>query len=139
MTKRVVVTAVVLALGISFVGRATSYAEELTACVRANGIMYLIGPQYRKQTCRNHEAQVALNTAGPQGPQGPQGEQGPQGLQGIQGPIGATGTQGEPGPQGVQGEQGPVGPQGPPGESSWNEERIQSLEDRIVRLEHYHF
>ena len=101
MTKKVVVIALVTALGISFVGGATSYAEELTACVRANGIMYLIGPQYRKQTCHKRETQVTLNTTGLPGPQGPQGEQGPQGDPGPQGPAGASGPQGPAGADGT--------------------------------------
>lgn len=73
----------------------TTQASELTVCVRTNGRMYLVGPQYNRQSCRpSGETQITLNTVGPQGDPGPQG------------------PQGEPGPQG---EAGPIGPQGPSG------------------------
>ena len=38
-------------------------------------------------------------------------------------------------PQGPEGPEGPEGPQGEPGESSWDEDRITELEERVGILE----
>lgn len=62
-------------------------------------------------------------------------------IQLIPGPVGPQGLHGEPGlpghqgDAGIQGESGPPGPKGDPGEPSWDEARINDLEDRVAYLE----
>ena len=64
-------------------------AAEISACVRSNGSMVLIGPQYRRQSCRASETALTFNTEGPQGLPGPTGPQGPTGEQGLPAQQGA--------------------------------------------------
>src|SRR5437899_2635339 len=55
-----------------------------------NGQLRVIDPD-AGQTCRQAEAALDWNQAGPAGPSGPQGPQGPTGPQGPQGPTGPAG------------------------------------------------
>lgn len=87
----------------------------LTACVKKDGAMYLVGESFRRDDCRGNDRLISWNVAGPQGVAGAAGPAGPQGQAGPQGPAGANGA---PGAVGAQGPAGPIGPQGPAGTSA---------------------
>ncbi len=38
-----------------------AHAEELSACVKPNGGLYLIGSEFRRQACRSQDSEVTLN------------------------------------------------------------------------------
>jgi len=99
---------------------------EIHACVKDNGQVRIVNAA---SDCKDKEAHLVWNVAGPQGERGPQGETGPRGevgLPGPQGDIGPRGLQGEIGPQGEQGGIGPLGepgregPAGAAGVSCWD-------------------
>lgn len=86
--------------------------NEISVCVKKNGLVYVIGEGFKRQDCKNNDTLLTFNV---QGLPGPQGEVGLQGPQGEPGPIGPTGPMGE---QGVQGPEGLTGPQGLPGKNA---------------------
>lgn len=90
----------------------------ITACVKKDGAMYLVGESFRRDDCRGTDKLISWNVAGPQGPQGVAGAAGPAGPQGQTGPQGPAGAPGAPGAAGAQGPAGPTGPQGPAGTSA---------------------
>ena len=131
--------------GVVFVTNSAFAADPIQICIKKNGTVYVIGPNYKLTDCKSNgpkpdDKLVVIDpngqpgpqgpvgnagpdgAAGPQGPQGPTGEVGPQGPVGEQGPTGPTGAEGPQGPQGEQGVEGPagtnggVGPQGSQGE-----------------------
>jgi hypothetical protein len=90
----------------------------ITACVKKDGAMYLVGESFRRDDCRGTDKLISWNVAGPQGLQGVAGVAGPAGPQGLIGPQGPAGAPGAPGAVGAQGPAGPTGPQGPAGTSA---------------------
>ncbi|MDH5264671.1 MAG: hypothetical protein OEX21_07980 [Betaproteobacteria bacterium] len=93
-------------------------ASTITACVKNDGAMYLIGERFRRADCRANDQLISWNVAGPQGPQGTAGATGAAGPQGQTGPQGPAGAPGAPGAVGAQGPAGATGPQGPAGTSA---------------------
>ncbi|MFC1594890.1 hypothetical protein ACFL3E_00495 [Patescibacteria group bacterium] len=77
-------------------------AEEINACIKQSGSVYIIGPKpdFIKQECKANHSTLTFNTEGPTGPTGPQGPQGDEGDTGDVGPQGPTGPEG---PQGIAG------------------------------------
>jgi len=67
-------------LAILFVFILWSYSNAesgiITACVRKDGLVHIIGDGFRRTDCKEKETLLSWNTQGPQGIQGPQGEQG---------------------------------------------------------------
>lgn len=92
--------------------------STISACVKKDGAMYLIGESFLREDCRGNDRLIGWNVAGPQGPQGVAGAAGPAGPQGQAGPQGPAGASGAPGAVGAQGPAGPTGPQGPAGTST---------------------
>jgi hypothetical protein len=134
----IAVTCIVLGI---FVSPRVS-AAELNACVKKNGQMYLIGGEYKQQTCHPNDTPLTFNTQGPQGEKGDPGDPGQQGepgtpgangqdgadgqdgapgadgLAGSDGVEGAPGSDGQNGADGAPGADGATGPEGPPGENA---------------------
>jgi hypothetical protein len=95
-----------MALLISVIPAASSYAETINACVnnRSGAMRIVVDPAQCKKTERPMSWSMVVGAPGPQGEQGPMGPQGPPGE------TGATGTPGTPGAKGEKGDQGPAGP-----------------------------
>ena len=100
---------VVLVAGLFSWTFASTSDPMITACVKNDGILYVVGEGFKRADCKNNDQLLSWNIGGPRGPQGvpgiagPVGAQGPQGVPGVSGPVGAQG------PQGLQGVQGPAG------------------------------
>lgn len=73
--------------------------NQITVCVKKNGLMYVIGGEFKKKDCKHEDSLFSWNTAGTQGPKGDIGDTGPQGLQGEFGPTGPQGVAGTNGNQ----------------------------------------
>ena len=118
--KLVSATVHVGVVALSLFTSAVVRAEDLTitACVKNNGAMYLIGENFHRDDCRRSDQLISWSIAGPQGPQGVPGVAGPAGAQGQTGPQGPAGANGSPGAVGAQGVAGPAGPQGLAGTSA---------------------
>lgn len=74
--------------------------DEITVCVKKDGLVHVIGEGFKRVDCKKNESLLSWNVEGPQGlkgDKGDQGEQGEQGLKGDKGDAGSMGPQGEPG------------------------------------------
>ena len=77
----------IIALGLwSYIQAA---GNELTVCVKKDGTVHVIGPEYKRDDCKKNESLLTWNI---QGQKGDRGDQGEQGLMGPQGPSGITGA-----------------------------------------------
>lgn len=91
--------------------------DQITVCVKKDGLMYVVGGEFKKKDCKHESNLLTWNKAGLQGPKGDVGATGPQGAQGEAGPMGTQGLKGDMGATGPQGEVGLSGPQGPKGDT----------------------
>lgn len=95
---------------ISLTGVCTlAYAEgkTITMCVRQNGLVYIIGKDFKRDECRKNDQLISWNTEGVPGPKGDKGEVGtigPKGEQGVKGDVGPAGAQGIQGAKGDKGD-----------------------------------
>jgi hypothetical protein len=115
-----VITAVVLVVFVGTNVFAAVTGNTITACVAKNGTLMLSNSNTK---CQKGQTLLSWNIQGAKGDTGAQGPQGELGAQGETGPIGSQGLRGE---------------QGPAGSPSWDENRIATLEARIVELETLH-
>lgn len=81
---------VVLVAGLFSWTLASTNGPMITACVKNDGILYVVGEGFKRADCKNNDQLLSWNIGGPRGPQGVPGVAGPQGLQGVQGPAGTT-------------------------------------------------
>jgi hypothetical protein len=117
-TKRVIVTAAIMAFLVGGAGLSTAYASSSNSsspttyqgCVtKIGGALYDITANGTVPSCFKGDQVISWSQAGPAGPTGPAGPAGPAGQPGTAGPAGTAG------PMGTAGPAGPPGPQGPPG------------------------
>ena len=112
-------------------------AGSVNVCVQpSSGTLRIVADTSH---CKDNEAPLSWNIAGPAGPKGvtgPQGVAGPKGdtgsqgivgTQGAAGPQGVAGPKGDTGSQGIAGTQGAAGPQGPSGVGGNSSESEDSL------------
>jgi len=67
--------------------------EEVTVCVRSNGLMHVIGEGFRRTECRRNETLLSWDMHGEKGDTGEQGEKGEKGDKGDMGEPGTPLTQ----------------------------------------------
>jgi len=79
---------IVLFIGLSLVLGLWAYTkangEEITVCVRNNGLMHVIGEGFRRTECRRNETLLSWNIQGEKGDTGEQGEKGEDGKDGTE-------------------------------------------------------
>lgn len=68
--------------------------DEITVCVKKDGIVHVIGEGFKRADCKKNESLLSWNTEGVQGPKGDEGEQGLKGDKGDQGSMGERGPAG---------------------------------------------
>ncbi len=96
-------------------------SQEITVCIKENGLVYAIGNGFHKANCKGNDQLLVLNISqltgatGSTGASGATGASGPTGASGEPGPSGATGSTGEFGPTGASGSVGATGETGPTG------------------------
>lgn len=86
---------------INFTSISKASGSEMTVCVKKDGVMHLIGDNFKRSDCKRNEKLLTFNTQGQVGNTGPQGDAGAVGPQGPQGDIGPTGLQGIAGVNGT--------------------------------------
>ena len=99
---------IIVVLAFGFWGYSQAAGDVITVCVKHDGVMHVIGGEFKRTDCKKNESLLTWNI------------QGPQGEQGIQGEKGEKGDTGEKGEQGVQGEQGEKGDKGETGATGQN-------------------
>ena len=82
-----------------------SASGSITACVKKNGAVFIIGDCFKRADCLKNEKLITWSIQGPKGEKGERGEKGDR------------------------------GEQGPASQNSWDEQRIASIEARLLRLE----
>lgn len=110
--------------------------QQLTVCVKYNGLMYVIGQGFTKADCRQNDQLISFSygSTGATGITGATGPIGATGISGLDGPTGPTGSQGPTGATGFQGTTGPQGPTGVSGVSNY--ERVvgtMSPDDELLK------
>ena len=78
---------VLLALVISTGTLSYTKAEgnQITVCVKNDGLMYVIGGEFKRSECKENDSLLSWNVKGIQGPKGEKGDVGPMGPQGEKG------------------------------------------------------
>ncbi|MDP3772516.1 MAG: collagen-like protein [bacterium] len=67
--------------------------DEITICVKKNGLVHVIGEGFKRADCKKNESLLSWNMEGPQGPKGDKGDQGEQGTKGDAGLAGKNSSQ----------------------------------------------
>jgi len=83
--QRIIVVFIGLSLVLGLWAYTKANGEEITVCVRRNGLMYVIGEGFRSTECRRNETLLSWNTQGEKGDTGEQGEKGEKGDDGEDG------------------------------------------------------
>ena len=56
--------------------------DMITVCVKKDGIMHVIGGEFKRADCKQNESLLSWNIEGPQGPKGDKGDKGDEGKAG---------------------------------------------------------
>jgi len=83
--QKIIVVFIGLSLVLGLWAYTKANGEEITVCVRRNGLMHVIGEGFRRTECRRNETLLSWNTQGEKGDTGEQGEKGEKGDDGEDG------------------------------------------------------
>lgn len=87
-TSLIIVFFISLSVVLGFWVYTKANGEEITVCVRRNGLMYVVGEGFRRGECRRSETLLSWDKQGTSGPQGEKGDKGDVGEQGEDGQDG---------------------------------------------------
>jgi len=91
--KKIMVLFIGLSLVLGLWAYTKANGEEITVCVRSNGLMHVIGEGFRRTECRRNETLLSWDMHGEKGDTGEQGEQGEKGDKGDDGEDGEDGIE----------------------------------------------
>jgi len=81
--KKIIVLFIGLSLVLGLWAYTKANGEEITVCVRRNGLMHVIGEGFRRTECRRNETLLSWNIGGEKGEKGDTGEKGEDGEDGT--------------------------------------------------------
>lgn len=64
--------------------------EQITVCIKKNGLVYVIGEAFKRTECKGTDSLLSWNSDGVQGPKGGKGDTGEQGPKGDRGDSGSA-------------------------------------------------